>query len=391
MSADPQLFRIDPDSRESEAISEVDFAQLGFQERHDIQEWIAANPNILGEQLLIIGKEFSGFDRTNERLDLLAVDVDGRLVVIELKRDDTGADAHWQAIKYASYLRRASVENIVAMLAAHQDVSEADARSRLLQHLDVDDLIALNNDQRIILASHKFAPEVTSAALWLNEKSPGEDLMTCIQLTPYYDTKNQSLYVQANRIIPVPGAEEYMVGVGETLPEEGGRRQSNFAANLRKAYDKNRDDEVTRFLKNVGELAISGLPHQVKPDKTSRWAGGWAGGALDHRYYRLWYSRAPWSNWEMSHRLNLFRGDNSVSWNVDVEFAYFSESLASRIGELQIHDEQQVEQDRILVTHESNALDPSFAETLAVTLRRFIETITPVVDDFENESNEEDA
>ena len=78
MSADPQLFRIDPDSRESEAISEVDFAQLGFRERHDIQEWVAANPGILGEDLLIIGKEFSGFDRTNERLDLLAVDADGK-------------------------------------------------------------------------------------------------------------------------------------------------------------------------------------------------------------------------------------------------------------------------------------------------------------------------
>ena len=215
--------------------------------------------------------------------------------------------------------------------------------------------------------------------------------MTCVQLTPYYDTKNQSLYVQANRIIPVPGAEEYMVGVGETLAEESGRGQSNFAANLRKAYDKNRDDEVTRFLKKVGELAISGLPDQVKPDKTSRWAGGWAGGALDHRYYRLWYSRAPWSNWEMSHRLNLFRGDDSVLWKVDVEFAYFSDPLASRIGELQIHDEQKVEPNRILVTHESDALDPSFAETLSVTLRRFIESITPLVDDFENESNEEDV
>ena len=391
MSAEPQLFRINPDNHESESMEEVDFARLGFQERRDLQEWIATNPDILGEQLLIIGKEFSGFDRTNERLDLLAVDADGRLVVVELKRDDTGADAHWQAIKYASYLRRASVENIVAMLAAHKDVSEADARSRLLQHLDADDLNALNNDQRIILASHKFAPEVTSAALWLNEKSPGEDLMTCVQLTPYYDTKNQSLYVQANRIIPVPGAEEYMVGVGETLAEESGRGQSNFAANLRKAYDKNRDDEVTRFLKKVGELAISGLADQVKPDKMSRWAGGWAGGALDHRYYRLWYSRAPWSNWEMSHRLNLFRGDDSVSWKVDVEFAYFSEPLASRIGELQIHNEQKVEQDRILVTHESNSLDPSFAEALSVTLRRFIEMITPVVDDFEDESNEEDV
>ena len=123
MSADPQLFRIDPDSRESEAISEVDFAQLGFQERHDIQEWVAANPGILGEDLLIIGKEFSGFDRTNERLDLLGGGfADGKLVVIELKRDDSGADAHWQAIKYASYLQRVYCRTVSwEMLASYSE------------------------------------------------------------------------------------------------------------------------------------------------------------------------------------------------------------------------------------------------------------------------------
>ena len=279
MSADPQLFRINPDNHESEAITEVDFAQLGFQERRDIQEWVAANPGILGEDLLIIGKEFSGFDRTNERLDLLAVDEDGRLVVIELKRDDTGADAHWQAIKYASYLHRVDADRIIEMLAGNANVSKADAANKLLRHLNADDLNALNNDQRIILASHRFAPEVTSAALWLNEKVPGDNLITCIQLTPYRDTETGSLYVQANTIIPVPGAEEYMVGVGESLPEEGGRRQSNFAANLRKAYDKNRDDEVTRFLKKVGELSISGTsaPSQTRQDESvGRGVGQWS-------------------------------------------------------------------------------------------------------------------
>ena len=120
MSHEPQLFRINPGSRESERIEEVDFAQMGLRERRDIQEWVAANPGILGEDLLIIGKEFSGFDLTDERLDILAVDSDGKLVVIELKRDDTGADAHWQAIKYASYLRRATAEQIVDMLAEYK-------------------------------------------------------------------------------------------------------------------------------------------------------------------------------------------------------------------------------------------------------------------------------
>ena len=112
MSSRPQLFRITPEDRKSKAVREVDFAQLGLRERQDIQEWIAANPRILDPDLLLIGKEFSGFDRTSERLDLLAVDSDGRLVVIELKRDDTGADAHWQAIKYASYFQRANPDNI---------------------------------------------------------------------------------------------------------------------------------------------------------------------------------------------------------------------------------------------------------------------------------------
>ena len=114
-------------------------------------------PGILSEDLLIINKEFSGFDRTDERLDLLAVDKEGKLVIIELKRDDSGKDAHWQAIKYASYLHHAKKEDIIRMLADHEKVSDEDALDQLLRHLNADDLNALNNDQRIILASHRFA------------------------------------------------------------------------------------------------------------------------------------------------------------------------------------------------------------------------------------------
>ena len=61
MSSESQLFGVNPESREAKQIEEVDFAQLGLQERRDIQEWVAANPGVLGEHLLIIGKEFSGF------------------------------------------------------------------------------------------------------------------------------------------------------------------------------------------------------------------------------------------------------------------------------------------------------------------------------------------
>ena len=246
MSAEPQLFRIDPDTKESSSMEEVDFARLGFRERRDIQEWIAKNPHILREDLFIIGKEFNDFDRTDERLDLLAVDAHGRIVIIEVKRDDTGSDAHWQAIKYASYFRNTKPQDVVRILAGYESVSEEEAEEKLRTHLG-GDLEVLNNDQRIILVSHRFAPEVTSASLWLNEKSSDEDMISCVQLTPYRDDQNDDtapLYIQASRIIPVPGAENYVI---ETGGGESGGRTDGFT--VRRAHRS--EDEISSFFRET--------------------------------------------------------------------------------------------------------------------------------------------
>jgi RecB family endonuclease NucS len=62
-----------------EQLEKVSFKSAGIRERLHLQEWIAKNPQSLGEKLLIIQKEFSGFDDTNERLDILALDKKGNL------------------------------------------------------------------------------------------------------------------------------------------------------------------------------------------------------------------------------------------------------------------------------------------------------------------------
>jgi hypothetical protein len=403
MSAEPQLFRINPENRESEKITEVEFSHLGFQERRHIQEWIAANPGILGEDLLIIGKEFSGFDRTNERLDLLAVDEDGKLVVIELKRDHSGSDAHWQAIKYASYIHRARREDIIRMYASYANITESEAFDELLQHLGADDLSGLNNDQRIILASHRFAPEVTSASLWLNEKTDDEDLITCIQLIPYHDSQTDSLYIQANTIIPMPGAEEYSVGIGESQESDGVR--SDLGTKLRRTFQRNRNDEVTSFLRNVANLAIDGLPDQIKPDRKSNWAVG-SGNNPNDRRYNLWYRRPPWGNWWMFYSVHLFREDSSStsSWRAEVGFVYdrrhftdLSEDMERTLQDLGIHDGQTIfsgsdrRRSMMMEFDDGHSMDDTFANLLSDTLSPFIEAITPVIDEFEDERANEEA
>ncbi len=376
MTTGPQLFRININGevRESKRVEEVDFARLGFQERRDIQEWIAADPGILGEDLLIVGKEFGGFDRTNERLDLLAVDVDGRMVVIELKRDDSGTNAHWQAIKYASYLRDASQEAIVGMLARHEDVSQDEAIQKLLQHLGADDLNALNNDQRIILASHRFAPEVTSAALWLNEQAARDDLITCIQLTPHYDAGSGLLYIQVNTLIPLQGAEDLSIGISEGQ-DSGIRSSDGIGDALRRSFARSRSDERTPFLRRVGDIVLQDIPEPVRPDKRSRWAG--QGG--DHRYYHLWYSRPPWGNWTTSYRVDLYEGE-TPKWRAHVHFATGTSELMDKIQDLKLLTSAYLDGD---------ALNESFYNEIAAQLRTMIEEITPAVDDFENERNEE--
>lgn len=108
------MYQIDKTTNSITALSSKGFGELGFSERAHLQEWIAKCPECLGEELLVIAKEFDGFDETKERLDLLALDKQGGLVVIENKLDDSGRDVVWQALKYASYCSSLSKSQIVA-------------------------------------------------------------------------------------------------------------------------------------------------------------------------------------------------------------------------------------------------------------------------------------
>ena len=94
------MYIINKETNRIEKIESTTFKQLGFKEREHLQEWIANNPSCLNEDLLIIQKEFDGFYDTSERLDLLALDKQGNLVIIENKLDDTGRDVTWQVLKY---------------------------------------------------------------------------------------------------------------------------------------------------------------------------------------------------------------------------------------------------------------------------------------------------
>jgi len=55
------MFLIDIQNKKAVSLEKKSFSELKLSERYDLQEWIANNPRILGENLLIIQKEFEGF------------------------------------------------------------------------------------------------------------------------------------------------------------------------------------------------------------------------------------------------------------------------------------------------------------------------------------------
>ncbi len=225
------MFTVNHQTNRISPVKTKKFSELGFTERKHLQEWLAHEPSALGEELLIIQKEFDGFDDTRERLDLLALDKDGNLVIIENKLDDSGRDVVWQALKYASYCASLTKAQIVEIYQQYLDryepvTGEVDllnapvsASARICEFLDAPDLdelkLNLGNSQRIMLVAANFRKEVTSTALWLLGQGIS---IACFKITPY--SLGEQLLINIDQIIPTPEAKELMIGINAKEAEE---------------------------------------------------------------------------------------------------------------------------------------------------------------------------
>jgi hypothetical protein len=58
------MYLIDKSKNRIEKIETTTFTEIGVKERSHLQEWIRNDPSCLNEDLLIIQKEFDGFNGT---------------------------------------------------------------------------------------------------------------------------------------------------------------------------------------------------------------------------------------------------------------------------------------------------------------------------------------
>lgn len=206
-----RIYQVDPNENTLQGCEPIDFASAGVRERQDLEAWILAHPEILGEELLVVSSEYDRFEKSRRRLDVLAIDRQGKLVVIELKLDAARTYADQQAIRYAAFCSTMTMDDVVAAYEQYHGASSDESSSAIGEFLDCDELPELDDRPRIILAAGAFDDqELTATVLWL--RSFGLDI-TCVELTPYRLTDGQTLVLVPKVLIPLPEAKEYIIQV----------------------------------------------------------------------------------------------------------------------------------------------------------------------------------
>ena len=159
------LFKIK--GQDLESVSASTLQELKLKEQ-SLEDWVERKPELVGEPLLVIGRQVqvSGMDN---RLDLLALDREGKLVVIEVKRDLLDVPVEFQALRYTSALASWSYESIKAQTEGYLREKNPGTEVQFQEVLDgfFEGEVDLNEDQRIILVGRTVHERLLGVAKWL--------------------------------------------------------------------------------------------------------------------------------------------------------------------------------------------------------------------------------
>ena len=211
---DEVLVRVD--GAVASRVGRTTLASLELKERAHLQEWLLANPSILGAGAEVVTTEYDRWesaagDPVLDRLDILAISPDGRLIVVELKRGLAPHTVHMQAINYAAMVSRLTPADVAELYAAHRTSRGVPTNAgSALNVLTTDFLLTSETVRRprIVVVASDYPPAVTAAVVWLNEQAVD---LSLIRFRPYLLPDGQ-VVVSFSRLFPVPDVEEFTIG-----------------------------------------------------------------------------------------------------------------------------------------------------------------------------------
>lgn len=209
-----------------DAISPTTFSNEGILERKHLQNALKKQIEIIAPDCMVISEEFGDWTESQRRIDILAIDRSANIVVIELKRNETGEHMELQSLRYAAMVSTMTFKDCVDIFQRYisKNGLEIISQEKILEFLGWDEPqeedFAL--DVKIILVSANFSKELTISVMWLNERNIN---IKCFKLTPYKN--GNQILIDIQQIIPLPEAENYQIKIKQQTEERREARNSS--------------------------------------------------------------------------------------------------------------------------------------------------------------------
>lgn len=132
-----------------------------------IQKWVESDISIISDDLIFIGSKV--ITDHNKEIDILAIDSEGDLVIIELKRDKTPREVVSQALDYAAYCATLTEDDINKLLQKNGS-SETIEDLLIAKGFSYED-IDINEDQKILIVGTSIDPITERIVRFLSSKA----------------------------------------------------------------------------------------------------------------------------------------------------------------------------------------------------------------------------
>jgi hypothetical protein len=195
------IFQLSTTDASSPTAELIEARPASLSEEAHLESWLENSPwAIAQEPLLIIGRQASAHAEGDLRFpDLLALDKDGSLVIIELKKGRTPREVVAQLLEYAAWAKELSTEDLVDLAIKYLGLSSpTDFQARFLEMFEQEEFPKLNLNLRLFIAAEEIAPSVARSCRFLRT-CYGVDV-SCIEFR-LYRTKAGSLLIGSEYIV----------------------------------------------------------------------------------------------------------------------------------------------------------------------------------------------
>ena len=229
----------------------------------DLENWIARNPELLfsTEQVLVISQSVAG----QSMADILALDADGRVVIVEIKRNWSNRETVGQLLEYAAKMTEKNYEYLEELHRDYRSRHHAECpyvslleRFRKLTDdpmVDSKDIPKRQKGHRICIVAPGSDEGLSRIVEWL--KGYGVPI-SFVPFTLYADTKDILLEIE-----PLPKVQEAEKNVGEWQRDWFFNTNETFAPGAYRKMFKEGVIAIYGYENGPHNLTGSGKGHRV--------------------------------------------------------------------------------------------------------------------------------